>query len=171
MYVDICCQGFHAYTNNFCSRLDFSEHKTSALSLQWYGHLWSLGPTDFQQSYIPSRWHSFRFLSSPTTNISTYITPLLSTFEKIPWLKISHSGVCLTSTLFMASLNYVSSVVFMKYSSWWLQHITSYIHPNMPTFLSLYSFDASINFTQLSSGFWNQPNIRFSWLLGFLPQN
>lgn len=47
--------------------------------------------------------------------------------------KISLSGGCLTRTLFLASPNYVSSVAFMKYSSWWIPHIVACTHPNMPT--------------------------------------
>lgn len=92
---------------------------------------------------------------------------LLSTMEQRSWLK-NRSFWCLSHQHTRhASLNYASSMAFVKYSSWWPRHITSCIPPNMPRSLSLRSSGASVNVTQLSLDFWNHLNIRFSWHLGF----
>lgn len=68
---------------------------------------------------------------------SSYCSPLRKGHN---W-KISLSGGCLTRTLFLASSNYVSSVTFLKYRSWWLPQSC---HACIPTCLlpslSLYSW-------------------------------
>ena len=65
-----------------------------------------------------------------TTSISIYVALLLPTLEKTSWLK--------NLVILHGFPNYAPSMVFMKHSPWWLSFITSYIHPNMPSSLSLY---------------------------------